>query len=199
VTTLYCSYYTHTSVHSHFTAHCLVAAPNGGRFPSCGFPNCLQPQLPLLTATAQRLNPSTSLTAKSANGQSACLSWCQARIWGPRPDFYYCQTVAGLLMWGALSNESTGLLSTIAAGPRQRSHYRVRLPRGLGLMTVFYCLRFETPPTWRARPPYLYPPGTDWPSYIPRHWVHFLSPHTTPRATVEIFESASTRGTNCSC
>jgi hypothetical protein len=26
------------------------------------------------------------------------------------------------------------------------------------LMTIFYCLRIETPPTWRARSPYLYPP-----------------------------------------
>jgi hypothetical protein len=25
-------------------------------------------------------------------------------IWGPRPDFYYCQTFAGLLMWGAFSD-----------------------------------------------------------------------------------------------
>jgi hypothetical protein len=25
-------------------------------------------------------------------------------------------------------------------------------------MTIIYCLRFETPPTWRARSPYLYPP-----------------------------------------
>jgi hypothetical protein len=28
-------------------------------------------------------------------------------------------------------------------------------------------------PTWRARSPYLYPPGTGWPSYTPRHWVPF--------------------------
>jgi hypothetical protein len=41
------------------------------------------------------------------DGQSASLSWCQAPIWGPRPDFCYCQTVAGLLMWGALSSEWT--------------------------------------------------------------------------------------------
>jgi hypothetical protein len=27
----------------------------------------------------------------------------------------------------------------------------------------------ETAPTWRARSPYLYPPGTGWPSYTPRH------------------------------
>jgi hypothetical protein len=26
------------------------------------------------------------------------LSWCQAPIWGPRPGFCYCETVAGLLM-----------------------------------------------------------------------------------------------------
>jgi hypothetical protein len=47
-----------------------------------------------------------------------------------------------------------------------------------GLMTIFYCLRFETPPIWRARSPYLYPPGTVWPSYTPRHWVPFSSTPT---------------------
>jgi hypothetical protein len=31
----------------------------------------------------------------------------------------------------------------------------------------------ETPPTWRARSPYLYPLGTGWPSYTPGHWVPF--------------------------
>jgi hypothetical protein len=30
-------------------------------------------------------------------------------------------------MWGALSDEMTGLSFTIAAGPRQRSHSRVRV------------------------------------------------------------------------
>jgi hypothetical protein len=49
-------------------------------------------------------------------GQSANLSWNKAPIWGLRPDFYYCQTVAGLFMWGALSDERTGLPFTIAAG-----------------------------------------------------------------------------------
>jgi hypothetical protein len=65
----------------------------------------------------------------SADGQSASLSWCQAPIWCLRPDIYYCQTVAGLLMWSALSDERAGLPFTIAAGPRQRSHSRVRVPR----------------------------------------------------------------------
>jgi hypothetical protein len=40
-------------------------------------------------------------------------------------------------------------------------------------MTTVYSLKFETFPTWRARSQYLYPPGTGWPSYIPRHWVRF--------------------------
>jgi hypothetical protein len=46
---------------------------------------------------------------------------------------------------------------------------------------MFYCLRFEIPRTWRARSPYLYPPGTGCPSYTPRHWVHFSLPPTTRR------------------
>jgi hypothetical protein len=38
------------------------------------------------------------------DGQSVSLSWNKAPIWGLRPNFYYCQTVAGLLMWDALSD-----------------------------------------------------------------------------------------------
>jgi hypothetical protein len=90
-------------------------------------------------------------------GQSILVS---SLIWGSKPDFYYCQTVAGILMWGALSDERTGLSFTISAGPRERSHSRVRIP-------LFYYIRFETPPTWRARSLYLHPPGAGWPSYTP--------------------------------
>jgi hypothetical protein len=60
-------------------------------------------------------------------------------------------------------------------------------------MTIFKCLRFETPPTWRTMSPYLYPPGTGWPSYTPKHWVPFTSPPMTRKSTVEIFEPASTQ------
>jgi hypothetical protein len=35
-------------------------------------------------------------------------------------------------------------------------------PSPEGLIIIFYCLRFEIPPNWRARSPYLYPPGTRW-------------------------------------
>jgi hypothetical protein len=48
--------------------------------------------------------------------QSVSLTWNEAPIWGLRPDFYYRETVPGLLIWGALSDERTGLSFTIAAG-----------------------------------------------------------------------------------
>jgi hypothetical protein len=78
----------------------------------------------------------------TTDGQSTSLSWNKAPIWGLRPDFYYCQTVAGLLIWGVLSNERMGLSFTIAAGPRKRSPSRG--PSPVELTTTFYCIRFET-------------------------------------------------------
>jgi hypothetical protein len=97
------------------------------------------------------------------DGQSASLPWNEAPIWGLRPDFYYCQTVVGLLIWSALSDEGTGLALAIAAGPHQRSHSRVRIP-------------------WDSQ---TYFTVSD--SRLP-----FLSPPTTRRATVEVFDPAST-------
>jgi hypothetical protein len=41
--------------------------------------------------------------------------------------------------------------------------------------------------------PYLYTPGRAWPGYTPLHWVSFLSPPTTRRVTVDVFDPASTR------
>jgi hypothetical protein len=98
------------------------------------------------------------------DGQSASLSSNKAPIWGLRPDFYYCRTVAGLLIWGALADERTGLSFTISAGPRQRSHSRVPVP-------------------WDSRP---YFTVSD--SRLP-----VSSPRTTRRVTVEVFYPACTR------
>jgi hypothetical protein len=64
----------------------------------------------------------------TTDGQSASLSWIKAPNWALRPNLYYWLKIAGLLMWGALSDERTGLSFTIAAGLRQRSHSRVRVP-----------------------------------------------------------------------
>jgi hypothetical protein len=41
-------------------------------------------------------------------------------------------------------------------------------PSPTGLMTIFYCLRFETSATWRVRSLYFYLPGTGWSSYTPQ-------------------------------
>jgi hypothetical protein len=67
-------------------------------------------------------------------------------------------------MWGALSDERTGLSFTIAAGPCQSSLSRVRVP-------------------WDSRP---YFTVSD--SRLP-----FSSPPTTRRVTVEVFDTASIR------
>jgi hypothetical protein len=45
----------------------------------------------------------------TTDGQSASLSCYKTPIWGLRADRYFCQAVAGLLMWGALSDERMGL------------------------------------------------------------------------------------------
>jgi hypothetical protein len=54
----------------------------------------------------------------TTDGQPASLSWNKAPIWSLRPDLYYCLIVAGLLIWGALSDERTGLSFALATGPR---------------------------------------------------------------------------------
>jgi hypothetical protein len=82
-------------------------------------------------------------------------------------DQIFITVIAGLLTWGALPDERTGLSFTISAGPRQHSHSRVRVP-------------------WDSRP-YL---------TVSDLRLPFSSPPTTRRATVEVFEvfdPASTR------
>jgi hypothetical protein len=109
---------------------------------------------------------------------------------GAQGKIFISQTVAGLLMWGALSYERKGLLHLRWSSPAQS--FSGLSPAGL--MTTIYCPRLGTPQTWRARSPYLYSPERGWPSYTPRHWFLFSSPPTTLRVTVEVFEPASMRG-----
>jgi hypothetical protein len=91
--------------------------------------NIVEDRIPYFLTSLSLKPESQSQNYVTTDGQSASLSWCQASSWGPKPDSCYCQTVAGLLMWGDLSDERKGLSFTIAAGPRQRNHYRVRVPR----------------------------------------------------------------------
>jgi hypothetical protein len=52
--------------------------------------------------------------------------------------------------------------------PFWREDWSVILLLGLARAVT---LGIKSPPTWRARSPYLFPPGTGWPSYTPGHWV----------------------------
>jgi hypothetical protein len=93
-------------------------------------------------------------------------------------------------MWDALSDQRMGLSFTIVAGPRQGSHSRVRVPRG---SLPYFTLSDSRLPQPEGQVPYLYPPGTGWPSYTPGHWVPISSPATTLRDTVEVYEPTSTQ------
>jgi hypothetical protein len=75
--------------------------------------------------------------------------------------FITCVTVTVLFLWGALSDERSGLAFIYAAGPCQRNLSLVRAP-------------------WDSRPYF-----TVSVSRLP-----FLSPPTTRRATVEVFDPA---------
>jgi hypothetical protein len=79
----------------------------------------------------------------SSESESDSCVTTEALIWGLRPDFYYCQTVAGLLLWVALSDERSGLSFTIAVGfasvVDSRPYFTVSDSR----------LPFSSPPTTR--------------------------------------------------
>jgi hypothetical protein len=79
---------------------------------------------------------------------------------------------------------TTGGLPPINS-PWRQAPWDLRVQRD---STIFYCLRFEILPNWRARSSYLYPLGAGWSGYTPRHWFPFSSPLMTHRATVEVFE-----------
>jgi hypothetical protein len=110
----------------------------------------------------ERERPSQCRRSVTTDGQSVNLSRCQVPIWGPRRDFCYCQTVADLLMWGALYGDRAGVIyNCVWSSPAQSFSERSTA----GLMAIFYCLRFETPPTYI--PPEeggpVIPPGTGFP------------------------------------
>jgi hypothetical protein len=72
-----------------------------------------------------------------------------------------CRCGASTLTRGRVCN-----LQFLRASPMQSfsDWSRVRL------VTIFYCLELESPPTARARSSHLYPTGIGWPSNH-RHWV----------------------------
>jgi hypothetical protein len=61
-----------------------------------------------------RMNPlKKSQSHVTTEGKLASLFWCHAPIWDLRPEFYFRQTDAGLLMWGTLSDERTGVFYNV--------------------------------------------------------------------------------------
>jgi hypothetical protein len=74
---------------------------------STGFTEQIMPTLRICSLLVCQNQSQSYVTT---DGQPATLSWNKAPIWGLRPGRYYCMTVVGLLMWGALSDERTGLL-----------------------------------------------------------------------------------------
>jgi hypothetical protein len=58
-------------------------------------------------------------------------------------------------------------------------------PSPAGLMTTFYCLRFQIRNP-EGQVPVFNTPGTGWPGHPPRHWVPFSSLPTIRRAAVEV-------------
>jgi hypothetical protein len=108
-------------------------------------------------------NESESESYVTTDGQSARLPWNKAPIWGLRPDFYW-QRVTCLLIWGALSDERTGLSFTNSTGPSQRSHSRVPVP-------------------WDSRP-YFTASDSRFPFSSPRTTRRVTTRDTTPNARI---------------
>jgi hypothetical protein len=75
---------------------------------------------------------SQSRSHVTTDGQSASLPCCQAPIWDFRPDFCFSLTAAGLLMWGALSDERTGLQQRFMYGDTCLFVWKLKRRHALG-------------------------------------------------------------------
>jgi hypothetical protein len=170
-----------------FASECLVTHPNIVLF--CSRPYCLVTVLYLTHCSKCQPKPKLCYDQQSV-GQSALVSSTHL---GLNTRFLSLSNSCGFdvrrLFWWR-----TDLLFTTAADPHQHSHSRDQVP--LGLMAILYCIRFESPETWKARFPYLYPPKNRVAQLYLRHCVPFLSPPTTHRAMVDACEPAFKWGAN---
>jgi hypothetical protein len=110
----------------------------------------------------------------TTDSQSVSMSWYRAPLWDLQPDIISWQNVA---VWN--------LRSCIYGAPSLTRGQVCNLRCNRSMVQVaqnlkpYFTVSSETPPIWRARFLYLYPPGTRWPSYTPGHWVLFTSSFTT--------------------
>jgi hypothetical protein len=157
-------YCTHTSVHIHvFTSRFSVPASNGGRSPSSGLPNYLRPQLQQLSGSESE---SELLYDWPFTANQFVLQTSPTRL--TTSNFYFRLNTCGY---------SPYVKSSLMGGWVCRLKLLLALASAVIIITTFYCLRFESSSTWRARSSYLYPPGRGWPNYTHRHWfsVYWLS------------------------
>jgi hypothetical protein len=157
-----------------FTGDCLLMDLNSVLFCSCHYRLSAVSHLTCGCRCSHILDRNSSKSQNQSqsygmtDSQSANLSWCQAGAQDQifvtvscgfvdvgRPHWWEVWSVVYNCCWLSPSQSFLG-------------------PSLAGLMTIFYYLRFNTPPIWRARFPYLYLTGIGWPSYTPRHWVPFL-------------------------
>jgi hypothetical protein len=94
-----------------------------------------------LNSQSSRVESSRVESYVTTYNMPVVFSWNKAPVWGLRPDIYYCWTVVGLLMWGALPDEGTGVFYNCCwPSPAQSSSSL----SPVGLATIIYCPRFET-------------------------------------------------------
>jgi hypothetical protein len=98
---------------------------------------------------------SQSQTYVTTDGQSASLSWWQAPIWGLRLDIHYGQTLCGFVdvrrsLW---RENGFDVYSWCWSSPA----HSFLGPSPAGLVTIFYCLWFETNTTLRTKSPIFIP------------------------------------------
>jgi hypothetical protein len=100
------------------------------------------PFLTILWFTRKRWlhNTSQSHSCVTTHDQLATLPWCQTTVWGPWPDFYYCQTGVSLLM-RAPSLIRGRVFSFICCWTSRAKSFSG--PSPAGLTTIIYCIRFE--------------------------------------------------------
>jgi hypothetical protein len=103
-----------------------------------------------------RPSQSQSQSYTTTDGQAASLSWCQASIWGHDQIFIALRQLRVCWCGGPPWPEDGSIVYlynccwTSPAQSFSRSSPAI-------FKTTFYCLKFQTLPTWRARLQYLYP------------------------------------------